>query len=94
MDTPMGEGRDPDKEMRGWGNRFAWRGPEPSDVGLDILHEKWKKDPIDHILEAPLIKIGITDRQFIPIYASSADNNPQNTDGILIRYENRDTDIR
>jgi hypothetical protein len=94
MEEPMGEGRAPDKEMRGWGNRFAWNGPEPSDVGLDILHEKWSKNPNDHIHGAPLIQVGITDRHFIPIYASSADSNPENTDGILLRYENRDTDIR
>ena len=86
--VPMGEGRNPYKELIGWGNQTAWGELLPSDIGLDIPQSEWKKNPRDHVIDKPLIEIGETSNKQIPVFLSNADNTPDQTDGALYVYSN------
>ena len=74
-DAPMGEGRNPAKELKGWSNKRIWEGPESSDVGLDIPSNTWSKKPTDYRGD-PLVKVGTTAKNGIPVFLSKADDRP------------------
>jgi hypothetical protein len=81
--APMGEGRNPRKEIIGWSNQRAWGQLLASDVGLDVAPTKWKKNPEDHIMHKPLIKIGETEKKSISIFLSEADDRTDGEGGAL-----------
>ena len=87
--APMGEGRNPRKELMGWSNRTVWGDLLISDIGLDIPRNKWKKNPKDHILRKSLIEIGETSNRQIPVFISESDNRPDQTDGALFVHSNK-----
>ena len=72
---PMGEGRNPEKEIIGWSNKEQWDGIEESDVGLEMPRNRWKKKPKDRFEGDPLVRVGKTSKKKIPIFLSEADGD-------------------
>lgn len=74
--TTMGEGNNPEEELKGWQNKMAWGKSESSEVPADNPNAQ-KINPKCGITRTPLIEVGRTARKNRPIYLSEADNVPE-----------------
>lgn len=63
----MGEGRNPEEELKGWEKKDAWLPPERSEISSA------NTDKHCAVTRTPLYLIGFTDRKKLPIYASVGD---------------------
>ena len=69
VEDPMGEGRNPEKELVGWANFTLGGIEEASDVPVNMVQKHWKKNPKARDGK-PLIVVGETEKKKIPVYLS------------------------
>lgn len=74
--NPMGEGRNPMEELKGWANRAAWKPSEISDAPADKPH-MLKPNPKCAVSHTPLVEVARTARKDLPIFLSEADDIPK-----------------